>query len=866
MWKYSSRRQTACPPHDEHYQYGFNAIEQSFNWCNMDTAGQTEVDYLKVAAVETADGYICEASIEYGQMLSLEWSVGSVIGFHPCIDDTDAADREIQMTWSSNEAHAQDLGYGHLILSADRAIAKELARDPSPANGAVDIARDVALSWTAGAYAVAHDVYTGTSFDDVNNATTPDRAGQSETTYDPGLLDYGQTYYWRIDEVNGAPDSTVFKGDIWAFTVEPVAVAIDSITATTNAVTDSLSSLESMIDGSGLNSNDEHSDVATDMWLGKTGGSDPVYLQYDFDHVYKLNEMVVWNYNVQFELMLGFGIKNVTVEYSENGADWTVLGDFELAQATALPDYAANTTVAFDGVPVKSVRLTVNSSWGMLPVPQYGLSEVRFLSIPVQARQPQPADGAADVEVDATLGWRAGRDSISHEVYLGMDADALTLAETVSTPSYSPDALDLGATYYWKVDEVQEAESWEGAVWSFSTQAFLVVDDFESYTDDIDAGEAIFLTWIDGYEVNGNGSTVGNLEAPFAEQTIVNSGKQSMPLFYDNTDASMSEAELALAQNWTASGIKSLSLAFQGAPGNGGRLYVKINDTKVLYDGDPADLARAAWQAWNVDLSLVSGNLGNIASLTIGVEGAGVSGVVYIDDIRLYPKAPELITPVEPDAANLVASFAFDGNANDGSGNGYNGTIVGNITFENDSGRGQVVSLPGGDDQYISIEGVGISGVMPRTIACWAKADNTDIPDWTLIFGFTGNAAGDGGNGSHFNIGSLGDPGGVGAHVWGWEETIFSDEEALEWHHYAMSYDGTTIRYYGDGIPMDTDAAKSNDMDLSPSSDRVHVGSRITQTSSFPGKVDDAVIYSVTLTDGEVAYLAGRRTPIHKAF
>ena len=80
--------------------------------------------------------------------------------------------------------------------------------------------------------------------------------------------------------------------------------------------------------------------------------------------------------------------------------------------------------------------------------------------------------------------------------------------------------------------------------------------------------------------------------------------------------------------------------------------------------------------------------------------------------------------------------------------------------------RGQVVSLPGGDDQYISIEGVGISGNMPRTIACWAKADNTSIPDWTLIFGFTGHsrlgrtAAGEGGNGSHFNIGSLGGPGG----------------------------------------------------------------------------------------------------------
>ncbi len=80
----------------------------------------------------------------------------------------------------------------------------------------------------------------------------------------------------------------------------------------------------------------------------------------------------------------------------------------------------------------------------------------------------------------------------------------------------------------------------------------------------------------------------------------------------------------------------------------------------------------------------------------------------------------------------------------------------------------------------------------------------------TLIFGFTGQEDGSGGNGSHFNIGSLGGPGGVGAHCWGWEETIFSDDEALDWHHYAMTYDGTTIQYYGDGVLMDTDLGKSN--------------------------------------------------------
>jgi len=111
----------AVAPHAEHYQYGFNADEQIWNWCNMDGGGEVEPDYLEVAATETADGYICEVAIEYGKMKSLDFEVGEAIGFHPVIDDTDGVDREIQITWTGREAHDQSLGFGHIILSAQAA-------------------------------------------------------------------------------------------------------------------------------------------------------------------------------------------------------------------------------------------------------------------------------------------------------------------------------------------------------------------------------------------------------------------------------------------------------------------------------------------------------------------------------------------------------------------------------------------------------------------------------------------------------------------------------------------------------------------------------------------------------------------------
>ena len=156
-------------------------------------------------------------------------------------------------------------------------------------------------------------------------------------------------------------------------------------------------------------------------------------------------EMWVWNYNIMFELVLGFGCKDVTIEYSTDGADWVAFGDVQFAQATSKAGYMANTMIDLDGIQAKYVRLTVNSAYGMMG--QYGLSEVRFLYVPVQARFPEPTDGQTQVSPDATLSWRAGREAVSHEVYVSTDegavADGTALVDTVTTNSYALDALDV---------------------------------------------------------------------------------------------------------------------------------------------------------------------------------------------------------------------------------------------------------------------------------------------------------------------------------------------------------------------------------------------------------------------------------------
>jgi hypothetical protein len=79
-----------------------------------------------------------------------------------------------------------------------------------------------------------------------------------------------------------------------------------------------------------------------------------------------------------------------------------------------------------------------------------------------------------------------------------------------------------------------------------------------------------------------------------------------------------------------------------------------------------------------------------------------------------------------------------------------------------------------------------------------------------------------------------------------------------------MTYDGALCTYYGDGVVKGTqNFPLQNGWDLSPRADRIHVGSRITQTSSFPGNVDDARVYDRELSTDEVnIVMSGGEVPI----
>lgn len=550
-----------------------------------------------------------------------------------------------------------------------------IAVAPVPEDEQTDVARDVVLGWTPGDYAQKHDVYFGAIFEDVNNAGNSSPLGvlvsqdQDANTYaPPEALDYGKTYFWRIDEVNAAPDSAVHRGDVWSFTTEPIVYALpgDKITATASGSQDG--GPEKTVDGSGLG-NDLHSADTKAMWLSAKGDPGSAWIRYDFDRLYKLRQMLVWNYNGPL-LLAGFGVKNATIEYSTDGVAWTARpGTNAFAKATSKDGYACNTTVDLGGVMAKSIRITAAGNWGGSAFRQYGLSEVRFLYTPVAARYPSPDPGATDAAVDVTLRWRAGREASRHDLYISADEqsvkDGAAPVVAVSQAGHGPLSLDLDTTYYWKVNEVNVVETpatAEGDVWSFSTAEYLVVDDFESYTDDIDAGKAIFQTWIDGWDDRANnGAIVGYSEAPFAERTTVHGDQQSMPLTYDNATAASAEAKRTFEtpQDWTGHGITTLVVYFHGAPGNTGQIYAKINAVKVVYGGDAADIAKPTWKQWSIDLASLGVNLGKVAALSIGIDGKGTGGALYIDDIRLYRAVPATAQEeiwIEAEAADTITA------------------------------------------------------------------------------------------------------------------------------------------------------------------------------------------------------------------
>jgi hypothetical protein len=512
------------------------------------------------------------------------------------------------------------LGDGKLTINATlTAIRKVMAKayNPTPADGGLYNDMSVSLGWSPGDTAISHDVYFGSSFDDVNDGTNETFQGNQATTYfivgSPGSsypdgLVPGTTYYWRIDEVE-TDGSIKHKGDIWSFRIPP-KTAYDP------------------------NPPDGDEFVEPDVTLSWTAG---------------------------------FGAKLHTVYFGDNFDDVNNASGGPSQESTIYtPDLLESEKVYYWRVDeYDGVATYKGNVWGF--------------TTPGAAGSLQPANGAVDVQMNSTLNWTPATTAVSHDVYFGTDKDAVRNATTASpeykgnkapgAESYDPGKLTWHSVYYWRVDAIYNTSTVKGLVWNFTTADFITVDDFEGY--DIGNNE-IWWSWKDGlgyaahdnepaYYGNGTGSAVGD-ETTFSytEETIVHGGRQSMPLSYDNNKqgySKYSEVELTLnhLRDWNENGVNTLTLWFIGDRGNAAEpLYVAVSNSTgtpaVVVHDDPDAATINTWTEWVIPLQTLADRgivLTDVDRITIGlgVKGnmtiPGGSGKMYFDDIRLYRQAEE---------------------------------------------------------------------------------------------------------------------------------------------------------------------------------------------------------------------------------
>jgi hypothetical protein len=501
-----------------------------------------------------------------------------------------------------------------------------------------------------------------------------------------GKNQHGDTFW------SGAIDEVRVSGTV-TFSPQPPGLPLDHVMGAVASSSTSGQGPENTVNGSGLDLSDEHSTVEQDMWLSGRGAEEPAWIQYEFDRVYSLDEMWVWNHNTIAESALGLGVRLVTIELSVDGTDWVVLReDEELAQAPGAAGYGYNTVVDFEGASAKYVRLTATENWGFSGHGQFGLSEVRFFYVPTYAREPDPASGQTGVGLNVVLAWEPAPNAASHDVYLSTDLEAVLNGSapvrnvTESRYAASPGELGYGQLYFWKVNEVlEDGATVEGDVWTFTTDYTL--DDFESYTE-IES-ERIFDVWIDG-AINGTQAQVGYADAPYVERTIVYRGKQSMPIEYNNfIEPSISEVNLPLQfLNWIEGGFVALVLNVHGDPCNCSEpLYVVVEDAagnvSVAVHPDPEILRVPRWVTWAIPLrDFTEGgvDLSRVVELTIGIgdrEDPGppsscgpVIGAlklasaneyrIWIDEIRLQPDQTE-VTYLKGTVRNALTGRGISG-------------------------------------------------------------------------------------------------------------------------------------------------------------------------------------------------------------
>jgi len=380
--------------------------------------------------------FMCDQNLEVGSGIkvilaggalakNIFWQVGTsaTLGTGSVFKGTIIADAAVtMMSTSTMEGRALAFtegvtfdGTGGTLPLSGKAI------NPTPAHGATNQVISATTSWENGGGATSYDVYFGTN---AIPGIAEFQTNQTNTVFDPGLLAYTNTYYWRIDSLNGGGIS---EGDVWMFTTaSQPSGGIVRFSSTTNSV----------LENGG----------AVTVTVARVSGS--------FGAA-----------SVNYATSNGTAIAGTNYTATSGTLNWI---DGETAAKTFT--VAILDDSVFGGNKTFTVALS-SATNATIGIPALQTVTIREDDPPEKAINPVPAHGATNQLISTTASWANGGGATSYDVYFGTNpAPAIAEFKTNQTTlSYSPGTLGYGNTYYWRIDSLNANGSTPGDVWSFTT-------------------------------------------------------------------------------------------------------------------------------------------------------------------------------------------------------------------------------------------------------------------------------------------------------------------------------------------------------------------------------------------------------------
>ncbi len=303
----------------------------------------------------------------------------------------------------------------------------------------------------------------------------------------------------------------------------------------------------------------------------------------------------------------------------------------------------------------------------------------------------------------------------------------------------------------------------------------------------------------------------------------------------------------------TYSTTQTVTLTCNDGTGTGcGNIYYTTNGSEpttssAVYSAPLTISATTTLKFFAVD-SL--GNPGSVVTATFTIEGFTISGTSNLN-------------------TGLVAWYPFNGNANDESGNGNNGTVNGaTLTTDRFGNSNKAYSFDGVND-YIGTSFGADFGINPFSISGWFKTNSTTNSYLSIIGNYPSYEPQ---NAFVVNLNHRWSDDSYQSGMLSFairDNRISGQHTAAEysgnynndvWHHFVALRDSNDDMYlYVNGMMMSKTNASGRDVGSSPNSSFVAIGRWSTDANGayFPGQIDDLRIYNRSLSASEIQALYG---------